>query len=595
MSPSSPYICLCCRLAVRSQPRISPYRNFSIYHPLRSLPSSPPSRPPTAPKPVPNVKHIRENADQYSKNCIDRNYRFAADYPSRIQSLAKEASHIQHALKEPRSRIKNIENDIAKLARALAQLEKQGDSSKERPSEEKPIADVDFQSLEDPDTVEQLDALRVEAKRLKDESQQMVDRREECMLEIQNLALSLPNLTSGETPIGSEPRVVGYINYDPKNSPSYTMASPTGPSSAPSHVAIGTELGLIDFTSSATSTGWGWYFLTNEGCLLEHALVQYALTVARQKGWKPVSPPSVVYSHIAEACGFQPRDVNNEQQIWTIQQTERDKAANKPQRSLTGTAEIPLAAMYANQEIQAEQLPIKLVGASRCYRAEAGARGVDTKGLYRVHEFTKVEMFAWADNYADSSFTLNPSSPTTIKKRAKDGGDKPEAKITSISIFSEMLSIQTEILSSLNLPCRILEMPSSDLGASAARKRDIEVLFPSRINMSTQETGDSSTPCTTTISSDVFSSGGDSNGWGEVTSTSICTDYQSRRLGTRLRGGHERTGSRFPDTVNGTAMAVPRVLAAILEHGWDEKLRGVVVPEVLRPFMGGIELIRKQA
>ncbi|DAA76431.1 TPA_exp: putative Cytochrome b561 [Trichophyton benhamiae CBS 112371] len=508
-----------------------PTRNVAF--PRRVI-STASSRPPTAPKPVPNVRHIRENAELYSKNCFDRNYKPVADYPPRIQSLAKEASDLQHALKHPRARIKQVEKEIGKLATVAVR-----------------------QQLE-PEQNGALDALRQEAKELKDASQQMMDRREECMEEIQQLALSLPNLTSKDTPIGDIPRIVTYINFDPESPPLY--ASPTSSAAAipRSHVSIGTELGLLDFTSSATSTGWGWYFLTNEGCLLEHALVQYALTTARKKGWKPVSPPSVVYSHIAEACGFQPRDANNEQQIWSIQQTERDKAAHKPQRSLTGTAEIPLAAMYAGQEIRAEQLPLKFVGASRCYRAEAGARGVDTKGLYRVHEFTKVELFGWADNIEQDGTGANTNG------------------ITSTSLFEEMLSIQTDILSSLNLPCRVLEMSSSDLGASAIRKRDIEVLFPSRIPNKSD-------------SSSVLDP--DYSGWGEVTSTSICTDYQSRRLGTRVR---DSSGvSRFPHTVNGTAMAVPRVLAAILEHGWDEALGGVVVPEVLRPWMGGLEVIQR--
>ncbi|GAB1203494.1 hypothetical protein APSETT445_002129 [Aspergillus pseudonomiae] len=165
----------------------------------------------------------------------------------------------------------------------------------------------------------------------------------------------------------------------------------------------------------------------------------------------------------------------------------------------------------------------------------------------RVHEFTKVEMFAWADNAPEAS-----------------GKGLP----TSDDLFNELLSIQTEILTSLNLPCRVLEMPTTDLGASASRKRDIEALFPSRLR----------------AGADLESA------WGEVTSASICTDYQSRRLGTRVRGGAAKD-SRFPHTVNGTAVAVPRVLAAILENGWDEKRKVVVVPEVLRNWMGGLEVI----
>jgi seryl-tRNA synthetase len=181
---------------------------------------------------------------------------------------------------------------------------------------------------------------------------------------------------------------------------------------------------------------------------------------------------------------------------------------------------------------------MKRVGVSRCYRAEAGARGVDTKGLYRVHEFTKVEMFAWT----------RPSGAA------------------STEVFEEMLSIQTEILESLGIHCRILEMPSMDLGASATRKRDIEAFFPSRRPKD--------------------------NGWGEVTSASICTDYQSRRLATRLDLRSQGGKIGFPYTVNGTALAVPRVLAAILENNWDEDNMEVKIPEVLWPWMDGVKVIR---
>ena len=388
----------------------------------------------------------------------------------------------------------------------------------------------------------QLTALHEEAQQLKYDSQALSIRHANCLEEIHRLALSLPNLTSPETPSGNKPQLVQYINFDPESPPPWLSA----PNSDRSHVSIGTTLGLIDFTSGATSTGWGWYFLTNEGALLEHALTQYALTVAIRRGWKVVSPPSLVYSYISEACGFQPRDQNDEQQIWSIEQSEKDRS--RLQRSLTGTAEIPLAAMYAGRDIDPSTLPIKLVGSSRCYRAEAGARGTDTKGLYRVHEFTKVELFGWMDS--------DPEAPWS----------------SSAALFSEILAIQTEILTSLNLPCRILEMPASDLGANASRKRDIEVLFPSRLRSD---------------------SGGGSDidaAWGEVTSASICTDYQTRRLRTRVHGDNIR-GARFPHTVNGTAVAVPRIIAAILENGWDETRGVVIVPEVLSDWMGGMKVI----
>lgn len=538
MAPSpSPYICFNCRLSPRYALTRLPSRHFSTSPRNQQI-----LRPATAPKPTPDVKHIRQNVDRYAQNCVDRNYAGHAVYPSRIQTLSEEARQLDHDLKSPRSRIKQLEKTIARLSIAARQ-----EASKDGG---------------DGNTGGELAELKLEAQRLKDDSHAMTVRQSTCTEEIHRLALSLPNLSSSETPIGDSPRLINYLNFDPQEPPAWTRQSPAE-LQARSHVPIGTELGLIDFTRSATTTGWGWYFLINEGAMLEQALIQYALSVARRRGWKTVSPPSIVYSYIAEACGFQPRDQHNEQQIWSIEQSDRDRAT-KPPRSLTGTAEIPLAAMNAGRDIDAAELPLKLVGASRCYRAEAGSRGVDTKGLYRVHEFTKVELFAWADNVSSAD-----SSTAT-------------AKSTSDDLFSELLDMQTEILTSLHLPCRVLEMPTADLGASASRKRDIEALFPSRFRP-TAATSSSSSSADSTVQ-EVESA------WGEVTSASICTDYQSRRLATRVRGGAAKE-SRFPHTVNGTAMAVPRVLAAILENGWDPERRVVLVPEVLRPWMDGMETI----
>ncbi|KAJ5601664.1 Aminoacyl-tRNA synthetase class II [Penicillium lagena] len=537
MAPT-PYICFNCRTTSRRGLFRAPLsRYFSSAPPDRQQVV----RPATAPKPTPDVKHIRHNVDLYAKNCVERNFASHAEFPSRIQALSEEARELDLDLKAPRTQIKQLEKTIAQMFMAARHNGNTAENSTERKIEE----------------------LRAEAQRLKDESHAMTARKTTCVEEINRLALSLPNLSSPETPIGDNPRLVEYLNFDPQVPPPWTDQSPTE-LQARSHVTIGTDLKLIDFASSATTTGWGWYFLINEGAMLEQALIQYALSVARRRGWKVVAPPSIVYSHIAEACGFQPRDQHNEQQIWSIEQSERDRHT-KPPRSLTGTAEIPLAAMYAGRDIDAAELPIKLVGASRCYRAEAGSRGVDTKGLYRVHEFTKVELFGWADNVASTA------------------GDTPTAP--SDTLFAELLDIQTEILSSLHLPCRVLEMPTTDLGASASRKRDIEALFPSRLRPSTSTSTADHTPNLVVE--------GLESAWGEVTSASICTDYQSRRLATRVRGGAAKE-SRFPHTVNGTAMAVPRVLAAILENGWDAERGVVVIPEVLRPWMDGMETIGRR-
>lgn len=460
-----------------------------------------PPRAATAPKQHPQLSQIRNNVELYESNTLARNYRTHRTVPRQVAKNLWRMQELDRRMNEPRRRLK----DLQKTLNAS-----KGDKS---------------------DLVAQMKAVKQEIAKLEDEHGDLADATD-------TLALSLPNLTSDETPLDNEPKLRTYINYDPGNPPTY--------SSSADHSIIGDILKLLNFTSASTASGWGFYYLLNEAALLEQALVQYALAVAMKHGWSVVAPPSVVYSHMAASCGFQPRDQNDEQQIWQVAQSERD--AGKPTRSLAATAEIPLAAMYASRLIQEEDLPVKLVGSSRCFRAEAGARGVDTKGLYRVHEFTKVEMFAWTNCPATGSEVWEESMWTRDSRRT----------------FNEMLDIQTEILSSLGLPCRVLEMPSSDLGASAYRKIDIEAMFPSRKNRD--------------------------DGWGEVTSVSICTDYQSRRLDTRIQ---EANGSRrkFPHTVNGTALAVPRVLAAILENGWREQEGCVVIPEVLRGYMGGMERI----
>lgn len=448
------------------------------------------TRPPTAPKQTPDIAHIRSNAELYKRNALLRNYQQHENTPEKIVLNADRSAEIEASLRKPRVQIKALQ---AQLSSRTANKQK----------------------------------ILGEIKRIKPAVDKLVEEQQSLDALNKTLALALPNLTSEHTPTDGKEKVLSYINYDPEQRPTFDKSA--------DHSIIGDRLSLLDFASATTTVGWGFYYLLNDAALLEQALIQYALTVVRKHGWQIVTPPSLVYGHIAESCGFQPRDQNDEQQIWQVAQSTKEEG--KPKRSLAATAEIPLAGLYASKDIKREDLPVKVAGSSRCYRAEAGARGVDTKGLYRVHEFTKVEMFAWADH------------------------EQAE------SVFDEMVAIQTEILSSLGLPCRVLEMPSSDLGASAYRKIDIEALFPSR--MSRDE------------------------GWGEVTSVSMCTDYQSRRLDTRIL---EQSGSRknFAHTLNGTAMAIPRVLAAILEHGWRADEMAVEVPKVLRIYMGGKEKIVRE-
>jgi seryl-tRNA synthetase len=487
--------CISCRRKILA--------SFGILPPKPSARSY--TRPSIAPKPSLDLKHIRRAPGLYAQNCIDRNYPSQSQNSWQIISLHEQRLTSQHKAESLRVR----RNEVNKLLKGK----------------------------------ENRSSLLAEAKELKTKISAFEEEEKKCDREIQELAEELPNLSSTYTPVGVDPDVVGEINEYPSSH------NPKAESPKLSHVEIGTELDLLDFTGAATTSGWGWYYLKNEAALLEQALIQYSLSVAMKSGWKIVSPPSMVYEHIAYACGFQPRDQNGEQQIYSIQQADKDAA--KPRMVLAGTAEIPLASMKTNQTFEESELPLKLIGVNRCYRAEAGARGVDTKGLYRVHEFTKVEMFAWT--LPDENTDTHGTGAAFAEQHT------PHAEV----VFEEMLSIQREILQSLGLHCRILEMPTTELGASASRKHDIEAFFPSRREKD--------------------------EGWGEVTSASICTDYQTRRLGTKVKD--KRGKLDFPHTVNGTAMAVPRVLAAILENFWDENKRTVSVPEVLRPWMGGVEEI----
>ena len=461
-------------------------------------------RPSNAPKSTIDIKSIRQNPELYSQNCKDRNYHAQSEHPQQIVTLFNQWKGLQHQARALRERNNSLRTKL---------------------SHRKTFSGI--KEAESHDVFDK-DKILEEAKRLKNDIGNIEEREEVLEKQIEELAQDLPNLTGSETPIGSEPRVLQYINEHPDESHPKKQSR--------SHVLIGTDLDVLDFTAAASTSGWGYYFLKNEAALLEQALVQFALSIGRTAGFTVVSPPSIVYTHMGTACGFRPRDQGGEQQVYTIAQQEEDK--DRPEISLAGTAEIPFAAMKANAEIEEGDLPLRVIGSSRCYRAEAGSRGVDTKGLYRVHEFTKVEMFGWT----------NPNESVD-------------------ELFNQMVSVQKQILGELGLHCRVLEQPSYDLGASATRKQDIEAFFPSR-----RERND---------------------GWGEVTSTSICTDYQTRRLATWVRSA---SGGKlvYPYTVNGTAIAIPRVIAAILENNWDQKESCVRIPQVLWPWMHGIEVMRRQ-
>lgn len=333
--------------------------------------------------------------------------------------------------------------------------------------------------------------------------------------DIYTRAESLPNLldeTVPQNPLQGE--VSQWINCQSEQDAESRSASAVG------HKEIGERLGIMDFTIASRVSGSSWYYLIGDGALLEQALVQYALTKARKLGYKMVVPPSIVRSDIINACGFKPNDQNGEKQIYQLEGEDT---------ALTGTAEIPLGALHSSSIFEQDTVfPLKYVGVSRAYRAEAGARGKDTKGLYRVHEFTKVELF---------HFTT------------------PETSSIELEAIKDL---QTEIVNELGLSAKMINMPTTDLGSPAMKKYDCEAWMPGR------------------------------GGWGELTSCSNCGDYQSRRLGIRY---YDKDTVKHVHTLNGTAMAVPRVIVAIIEQNYDAATNSILIPPVLRPFMDDKEYI----
>src|SRR5207253_2229023 len=287
---------------------------------------------------------------------------------------------------------------------------------------------------------------------------------------------------------------------------------------AKDHVALAEALDLVDFEAGASVTGQKFYFLKNEAVLLELALVQYAMQTLIRAGYTPVITPDLARVEVLEGIGFIPRDPNPEtRQVYTVADTDL---------CLIATAEITLGGMHRDKVLDEAQLPQKYVGLSHCFRTEAGAPGRDTRGLYRVHQFTKVEMFAFC-------------TP-----------DQSE------DIHLELLGIEEKIFQGLGLPYQVIDTCSGDLGGPAYRKYDLEAWMPGR---------------------------GQSGEFGEVTSTSNCTDFQARRLNIRYKTpGQKRT--RFVHTLNGTALAVTRAILAILEN-YQESDGSVVIPEVLQPIV----------
>lgn len=346
-----------------------------------------------------------------------------------------------------------------------------------------------------------------EGRRLKDEVAAREAELAAAEARLREAALGLPNFIHPDVPDGGEDDARELRRH---GEPPRFAFPPLD------HLQLGEKLDLFDFEAGTRVAGPKFYYLKNEAVLLELALVRFASDVIRSRGFTLYATPDLAKPEIVADLGFNPR--GEETQIYSIANADL---------CLIGTAEITLGGLFLDRVLEEAELPMRLGGISHCFRTEAGSYGRESKGLYRVHQFTKVEMFC---------------------------ATRPE---DSDAMHAELLAIEEQVFQALEVPYRVLDIAAGDLGAPAYRKFDIEAWMVGR---------------------------GEAGGWGEVTSTSNCTDYQARRLGARFR----RAGAKKPEHVhmlNGTAIAVSRALLALLEN--HQRADGsVAIPKALQPHCG---------
>ena len=326
--------------------------------------------------------------------------------------------------------------------------------------------------------------------------------------------MTIPNYASPEAPIGKEDKDSLAIKF---------YGEPTRFSfKAKDHVQLGEELDILDFDKGAKVSGQKFYYIKNKAVILQMALERYAMDIVVKHGFTPFITPDVAKEEILNGIGFNPRGA--ESNIYTIEGTDT---------CLVGTAEITLGGYYKDTILNKEDLPIKMTGLSHCFRREAGGAGQYSKGLYRVQQFSKLEMFIYC---------------------------LPEE---SESFHKEILSIEEEIFQGLGLPYRIVDTATGDLGAPAYRKFDIEAWMPGR---------------------------GDEGEYGEVTSTSNCTDYQARSLNIRYRDDDGKI--KFVHMLNGTAVALSRAMVAVIENYQNED-GSITIPPALVRYTGFDKIEKK--
>lgn len=424
-----------------------------------------------------DLKFIRENIEPVKENCKNRNIRVDLDT---FLALDVERREFIKAVEDVRQK----QNETAKgMKGKLEQSERE--------------------------------VLIAKGRELKQLEQELDNKCKVVEDQLYSIARQIPNMTHPDSPIAGG---------EDGNKEIRRWGKPTEFNFKPlDHVMLGEKLDLIDFDAGAKVAGQKFYYLKNEAVLLEQALVCYALNTLRPEGFAPIMTPDVARESILEGIGFNPR--GEETQIYSIANSDL---------CLIATAEITLGGMYADSIIDETKLPLKYVGVSHCFRTEAGAGGRESKGLYRVHQFTKIEMFA---------FTVPDDSA---------------------AMHEHFVAMEEKLFQGLGIPYRVVDICTGDMGGPAYRKYDLEAWMPGR---------------------------GEKGEWGEVTSTSNCTDYQARRLGIRFKKENDKK-PQLVHMLNGTAIAVSRAMISILEN--YQRADGTIeVPEVLRPYMGGIDLIAR--
>lgn len=364
-------------------------------------------------------------------------------------------------------------------------------------------------------TQEERDRIIADGQTMKAELQTLTEEIRKVEAEYNELMYTVPNMMAEDTPIGKNEDLNVVLEQ---------FMEPTKFDFKPlDHIELGAQLDVIDFQSGSKVAGQKFYYLKNELVMLDLAIQMFCFNKLVSKGFTPLITPDLAKTDILRGSGFNPR--GGERNIYNIEGMDLN---------LIATAEITIGGMLAGQTFKEEELPMKYCALSHCFRTEAGAAGRAGYGLYRVHQFTKVEMY---------QFTTN------------EGGE---------DALQELLGIEKEIFSDLKIPYRVIRICSGDMGAPAYKKYDIEAWMPGK---------------------------GDGGEYGEVTSVGNFTNFQSRRLNIKYVDKDGR--KQFINTLNGTASATGRTMLAIMEN-YQQEDGSILIPDVLVPYMNGITKISRK-